>query len=34
MVRAPLKDHVVDAVITSSVMFDPENRRRDGAPDA
>jgi sarcosine oxidase subunit alpha len=34
MVRAPLKDHIVDAVITSSVMFDPENRRRDGVPDA
>ena len=34
IVRAPLKDHVVDAVITSSVMFDPENRRRDGASDA
>jgi sarcosine oxidase subunit alpha len=33
IVRAPLKDRVVDAVITSSVMFDPENRRRDGAPD-
>jgi sarcosine oxidase subunit alpha len=33
IVRAPLKGHVVDAAITSSVMFDPENRRRDGASD-
>ncbi len=32
-IRAPLLDRVVDAVIADAVLFDPENRRRDGEPD-
>ena len=32
-VRVPLPDRVVEAVIAESVLFDPENRRRDGEPD-
>ena len=31
-VLAPLVDRVVEAVIADSVLFDPENRRRDGEP--
>ncbi len=31
-VRVPLADRVVEAVIAESVLFDPENRRRDGEP--
>ncbi|MEO6207805.1 MAG: glycine cleavage T C-terminal barrel domain-containing protein, partial [Candidatus Limnocylindrales bacterium] len=32
-VLAPLADgSVIEALITSSVVFDPENRRRDGEP--
>jgi sarcosine oxidase, subunit alpha len=31
-VLAPLADRVVEAVIAESVLFDPENRRRDGEP--
>lgn len=33
-VFAPLEDRIVAAEITSSVLFDPENARRDGAPEA
>jgi sarcosine oxidase subunit alpha len=33
-VFAPLGDRVVEAEITSSILFDPENARRDGAPEA
>jgi sarcosine oxidase subunit alpha len=32
-VYAPLEDRVVAAEITSSVLFDPENARRDGEPE-
>ena len=32
-VFAPLEDRVVEAEITSSVLFDPENSRRDGEPE-
>ncbi len=31
-VLAPLVDRVVEAVVADSVLFDPENRRRDGEP--
>jgi sarcosine oxidase subunit alpha len=31
-VSVPLADRVVDATIAGSVLFDPENRRRDGDP--
>jgi sarcosine oxidase subunit alpha len=33
-VFAPLEDRVVEAEITSSVLFDPENARRDGETEA
>jgi sarcosine oxidase subunit alpha len=33
-VLAPLADRVSEAVIVDSVLFDPENRRRDGEPAA
>jgi sarcosine oxidase subunit alpha len=32
-VFAPLGDRVVEATVTSSVLFDPENARRDGEPE-
>jgi sarcosine oxidase subunit alpha len=34
VVHAPLDDRVIAATITSSVLFDPENARRDGEPEA
>ena len=33
-VLAPLEDRTIEATITSSVLFDPENARRDGEPAA
>jgi sarcosine oxidase subunit alpha len=32
-VLAPLVDRVVEAVVAGSVLFDPDNRRRDGGPE-
>ncbi len=34
VVHAPLGDRVIAATITSSILFDPENARRDGEPEA
>jgi sarcosine oxidase subunit alpha len=34
VVHAPLDDRVIAATVTSSVLFDPENARRDGEPEA
>ena len=34
VVHAPLGDRVIAATVTSSVLFDPENARRDGKPEA
>ena len=33
-VFAPLPDRTIAATIHDSVLFDPENRRRDGEPEA
>ena len=33
VVHAPLGDRVIAATITSSILFDPENARRDGEPE-
>jgi sarcosine oxidase subunit alpha len=33
-VYAPLPDRTIAAMIQDSVLFDPENQRRDGEPDA